>query len=342
MYLFFIYLKKPLLKLSVGNTAVVVIKDVLVIGVIFYFISYYVIPKLLRKEKFVLFMLSLVAVFYFYAITVFLDFTLIPGIIDIPGKGYQSYSNRILSSGFLGILRLDNAVELLLDLSYMLSLALIIKLFIRLFDVTTESLKLQMDNLNLELAFLKSQINPHFLFNTLNNVYSLALHKSDRTADIVLKLSDLMRYTLYESNIPQISLSEEVKFVNNYIDLERIRHSSKVTITFEVSGSYEDLYIAPLIIFPFIENAFKHGINASMGNSWVVIKLMVENDVLKVFIRNSKIPGNKSSSYVGGIGITNTKKRLSLLYANNYDLSIDETDDTFSINLFIRLSNRLK
>lgn len=340
MYLFFIYLKKPLLGLSSFESALVVIKDVIVIAAIFYFISYFVIPKLLQKKKFFLFVVSLVVIYYFYAITVYLDFSIMPKLIDIPGKGYQSYAKRILSSGFSGILRLQHAAEILMDLSYLLSLALIIKLFIKLFDMTTESIKLQLDNLNLELAFLKSQINAHFLFNTLNNVYSLALHKSDKTADVVLKLSDLLRYTLYDSNTQQISLGEEIKFVRNYIDLERIRHSSKVTISFDVSGEHEGLFIAPLIIFTFIENAFKHGLNASTASSWVIIKLMVEGDVLNVFISNSKFVVNRPSSYVGGIGIVNTKKRLNLLYKNNYSLNINERGDTFSVNLTLKLANR--
>jgi two-component system, LytTR family, sensor kinase len=336
-YLFYIYLKKPLLGLSYGFTALVVIKDVIVIAIIFYFLSYYVVPKVLLKKRFFLLILCLISIYYFYATTIFLDFSLLPKLIEIPGRGYHSYAARVTSAGYIGILKLNNAVEILLDLSYLLSPALIVKLLAKLVDLTTQSLKLQMENLNLELAFLKAQINPHFLFNTLNNVYSLALHKSDRTADVILKLSDLMRYTLYESNTAMVSLSEDIKFFENYVELERIRHSSKVTITYEVHGDYENLSIAPLIVFPFIENAFKHGLHASAGRSWVIMKLTVKDGVLSVSIRNSKHASRKNGSNVGGIGISNTKKRLDLLYANRHTLDISSTDEEFSVNMAIQL-----
>ena len=337
IYLLFIYLKKPLLGLSFIDTAVVVLKDIVVIATIFYFLSNYVIPRILLKKRFFMLVISFVAIYYFYAITLYLDFTFIPKLIDIPGRGYHAYAKRILDAGFLGILRLDHAAEIVLDLSYLLSPALIVKLFVILVDLSTQALKLEMDNLNLELAFLKAQINPHFLFNTLNNVYSLALHKSDRTADAILKLSDLMRYTLYDSNIPLVSLGDEVNFFKNYIELERIRYSDKVSITFDVQGDTESLLIVPLIIFPFIENAFKHGINTALGQSWIIIKLAVEGDTLKVWISNSRFVTKNRTRKVGGIGIANTRKRLNLLYANNYKLDLTETNTSLTVDMSVNL-----
>jgi two-component system LytT family sensor kinase len=339
IYVCFIYLKKPLLGLSNTETAILVVKDLIVIAIIFYFLTYYVVPEILLKKKFVLLIISLVAIYYFYATMLYLDFKFTSHFFDIPGRGYQAYSKRITSSGIIGIIRLDHAAEILLDLSYLLSPALIVKLLVKLFDLSTQALKLQMDNLNLELAFLKAQINPHFLFNTLNNVYSLALHKSDKTADVILKLSDLMRYTLYESNTPQVSMSEEMKFFSNYIELERIRHSSKVTIALNIEGEYDHLSIAPLIIFPYMENAFKHGINAAIGNSWVNIKFKIyDNNMLNVVISNSKFGVKKSVKPFGGIGIANTKKRLNILYAKEHWLTIQETEAVFTVDITIKLT----
>lgn len=338
VYFFFIYVKKPLMGLSTGRAALVEIKDVIVISAIFYFLSYYVVPRYLLKKKYLQMLLCLVLVYYFYAIMSFLEYTLLPSVIDIPGRGYKAYADRILDSGILGILRLRNAPEILLDLSYLLSPALIMKLAVTLLNLSAQALKLERDNLNLEIAFLKSQINPHFLFNTLNNIYSLALHKSDKAPHIVLKLADLMRYTLYDSNATSVSLDKEVLFFANYIELERIRHTERVTINIEFYGDYQDLKIAPLIVFPFIENSFKHGINKSIKQSWVDIKLGVEGTTLKGLIKNSRVPaiGLKEKA-VGGIGITNARKRLDLLYPRAYALEITEDDSSFSVYLEIKL-----
>ena len=337
MYLFVIYLKLPLLGLSYEKTAMLVIKDICVIATIFYFLSYYVIPRVLLKKRFLLLLGCLLLVYYFYATSIFVDFLLTPMIFEITSLGYKAYSARILSAGYLGILSLQNGAEILLDLSYLLSPALIVKLFVTLFKVNTQALKLEKDNLNLELAFLKAQINPHFLFNTLNNVYSLALHKSDRTSDVILKLSDLMRYTLYDSSTPKVPLDREVNFFMNYIELERIRHSDRVRITFTVAGDFQGLFIAPLIVFPFIENAFKHGINNSVHNSWVEVELSTQEGTLLLVIRNSVFFTPPLLEDVGGIGVANSRKRLNLLYANKHKLEIKEDGNTFYVYLSINL-----
>lgn len=314
-----------------------VIKDVVVIATIFYFFSYYVLPKLVLRKKLVKVIISLMLVYYFYATTIFLEFSFLPRFLSIPGTGYQSYMQRTTSEGYIGIIKLHNAAEVLVDLTYLLAPALIVKLFATMVTLRRQALNLELENVNLELAFLKAQINPHFLFNTLNNVYSLALIKSDKTADTVLKLSDLMRYTLYESNTAKVSLEKEVRFFKNYIELEGIRHSSRVTIIFEIEGSYDELFIAPLIVFPFIENAFKHGINSSIANCWVRIIISVNDGILKVDIKNSRSVTKPSSKEVGGIGIPNTIKRLNLLYLGKHSLTIVGNDDNFSVDLEISL-----
>ena len=237
----------------------------------------------------------------------------------------------------MGILLLQNVAEILLDLSYLLLPSLVIVLLVRLFNMSTTERKLQDDNFNLELTHLKSQINPHFLFNILNSLYSFALHNSDKTADVILKLSDLMRYMVYESNTTKILMSEELTFLKNYIGLERILDVGKVKITFDIEGDYENLSIAPLIIFPFVENAFKHGVGGSPGNSWIIIKLKFHDKRLNVFISNSRGLRRGNSKRVGGIGITNAKKRLELLYPNSHGLNMIKTGTTFTIEMSISL-----
>jgi two-component system, LytTR family, sensor kinase len=338
MYLFFIGLKRPLMGLSFGEAAIVATKDVIVIGLIFYFILKVVIPKILFKKRFVLLALSVVAIYYFYALCLYLEFTFLPLLIMIPGRGYQMYAARVLHEGIIGLFMLHSLSEILLDLLYLISPALILTLFISVFTLSTQTLKLQMDNLNLELAFLKAQINPHFLFNTLNNVYSLALHKSDKTADAVLKLSGLMRYTLYESNTAKIPLEKEITFCKDYIELERMRHSTRVRIELNVPAELDHYSIAPLIIFPFIENAFKHGIRNSTKKSWVFIDIQILNNELTAIIRNSVTGTYENEKNIGGIGISNTKKRLNLLYPDKHTLRIEQTDSVFSVILAIRLN----
>jgi LytS/YehU family sensor histidine kinase len=310
----------------------------IVVGSIFYFLSYYVVPELLLKKRFLMLLISLAAIYYFYSFVLLIEFSLLPKILEIPGRGYQIYSSRILESGVIGIFTFKHAAEILLDLSYMLSPSLIIKLIIALASLSTQTLKLQMDNVNLELAFLKSQLNPHFLFNTLNNVYSLALTKSDHTADMVLKLSDLMRYTLYDSNAQKVPLDKELQFFKNYIELERMRHSDRVTIELDVQCGPNELNIAPLILFPFIENACKHGVNTSVSQSWVAIRIWVEDITLHVLVENSLFQTPSNLKSVGGIGIQNAVKRLNMLYADSHKLDIRKLENTFHVGLQIKLA----
>jgi LytS/YehU family sensor histidine kinase len=147
-----------------------------------------------------------------------------------------------------------------------------------------------------------------------------------------------MRYTLHDSNAPSVPLEKEMQFIANYIELERIRHTKRVTITVEFYGEYQGLNIAPLIVFSFIENAFKHGINKSIKRSWVDIKMGVEGSVFKALIRNSRFPTppNPQKNF-GGIGIANARKRLDLLYPRSYTLEIGEDESSFSISLAITL-----
>jgi two-component system, LytTR family, sensor kinase len=203
----------------------------------------------------------------------------------------------------------------------------------------TEKRELESRQLESELRFLKSQVNPHFLFNTLNSLYALALKKSDKTPEIVLKLSEMMRYMLYECNEPTVYLEKEIKYLGNYLELEKLRVSEKVDIKFSVDGDPSKLKIAPLIFIAFIENCFKHGVMAIHGNAYVHIRLDIVEDSVQLNVQNSKpdsIPlGRYSPS--GGIGLGNVKKRLELLYPNMYSLDIKNEPDKYSVELYIDL-----
>ncbi|MDH7463106.1 histidine kinase [Chitinophagaceae bacterium 26-R-25] len=196
---------------------------------------------------------------------------------------------------------------------------------------------LETQNLRTELSYLKMQVNPHFLFNALNNIYSLAvIEESTRTGNSILKLSELIRYMLYEKedDSNKVSLHKELRHINSYIDLEKLRHSEDVYINFSIEGDISGKRIVPLLLFPLIENAFKHGIITDCKKP-VVIELAITDKELKFHIANYN--NNYQKDKVGGIGLQNVRKRLDLIYAKNYTFDIQHTNDMHIVNLILPL-----
>lgn len=206
----------------------------------------------------------------------------------------------------------------------------------------TEKKELITRNIETELQGLKNQINPHFLFNTLNNLYALTLKKSEKAPEVVLKLSDMMRYMLYECNEPLISLEQEIRYIRNYIELEKLRYSSNTDITLEIDERLMQYKIAPLLLIPFVENSFKHGMQTSLEGAFIHIHALLLEEKLVFTVRNSKpqsVPGQAFSKTQGGVGLANAKRRLELLYPLRYKLDINDAPDTFSIKLSIDLKS---
>lgn len=198
---------------------------------------------------------------------------------------------------------------------------------------------LENKNLQSELSFLKSQINPHFLFNTLNSLYALTLKKSDKAPEIVLRLSEMMRYMLYKSNEKKVPLEQEINYIQNYLALERTRYGDKARIEFECAGDSPANYsIAPLLFITFLENSFKHGLSQSISQGFVECLLYIENNTIDFTIQNSKTSEKDERYFQGGIGLVNVKRRLELIYPDKYKLDIEETDDVYLVNLKIDLS----
>jgi sensor histidine kinase YesM len=188
-----------------------------------------------------------------------------------------------------------------------------------------------------ELALLRSQINPHFLFNTLNNIYSLVYTKSDEAPDAMTKLSDIMRYMLYEANTEKVMLSKEINYLRSYIELLLLRFSKKNFIEFNVHGDIEDKLIVPMLFFPFVENAYKH-CNKKSPVPGIKITLKVQEDLLTFTVVNSvRKETDISECDEGGIGLKNIKRRLELLYPGHHQLIISETASSYSIELHISL-----
>jgi LytS/YehU family sensor histidine kinase len=185
-----------------------------------------------------------------------------------------------------------------------------------------------------ELALLRSQINPHFLFNTLNNIYSLVYQKSEKAPQVVLKLSEIMRYMLYESNTEKVLLSKEIEYLKGFIEIQKLRLKNEDAIKFEIKGNIENVFIAPMLLIPFVENAFKHGDKGA--ENIINIKLSIENKTLVFEVINpvkNIEPIYKDNAH--GIGLQNIQRRLNLIYPSTHLLEIKKQNDLFKVTLKI-------
>ncbi len=184
----------------------------------------------------------------------------------------------------------------------------------------------------MELQFLKSQLNPHFLFNSLNNIYSLAYQKSDKTADAILKLSEIMRYMIYESNDSWVSLSKEIEYVQSFIELQKLRFKDGAAVEFTQNGEIDNQQIVPLILISFVENAFKHGVANDPENP-IKINIIANQKILHFSVSNKKNSYNKDQ--MGGIGLYNVERRLQLLYPDRYKLNIVNSETHYTSELML-------
>jgi LytS/YehU family sensor histidine kinase len=211
----------------------------------------------------------------------------------------------------------------------------IISLFKYWFKKQQELLQAEKEKVTAELQLLKAQVHPHFLFNTLNNIYSFSLEHSPKTPGLILKLSSLLSYMLYDCKVEEVLLEKEVEIMKNYIDLEKERYGNKIEISWSIEGDIKDKYIAPLLLLPFLENAFKHGTSEQLEKPWLSVDMSVKQDVLRCKIANSK--NEFVSLSKNGIGIQNVKKRLEFLYPGNHELKMNDEGNFFVVSLLVEL-----
>ncbi len=185
-----------------------------------------------------------------------------------------------------------------------------------------------------ELSLLKSQISPHFLFNVLNSLYSLSLKKSEQTSNVILKLSDILRYSLYETQVKEVTVTDEIHILSTYIDIERLRIPENVMITFHYNNVKEYIKITPMLLLPLIENAFKHGTDSTVGHSYINAELSCD-DISLIFTCENNFKESKRKE-VGGIGIENVRKRLQLIYPSRHRFQIEKSNGVFKIILEIK------
>ena len=290
-----------------------------------YFHIYYLIPRLILKKKITLYffalLLTLTAV---YICRTELNLLLVTSNIWPEAIGAQTaYSFNHIVAVTIGEL-------------YVVAMATAIKLTIDWIAERRKNDSLKQLQLETELKYLKSQIQPHFFFNTLNNLYYLTIEKSDKAPDVVLKLSEIMQYVLYDVKEKQIDLLNEINYIQSYLELERLRHGEKVCSNIEIKGNIDHIKIPPLLLLPFIENCFKHG---SKNNEEVKLNISFENKKNKELVFKSKNNFNTHniSDKKHGIGINNVRRRLDLLYKNKYTLETNVIDNTFNVLLKIPL-----
>ncbi|MFT5168081.1 MAG: two-component system LytT family sensor kinase [Saprospiraceae bacterium] len=309
-------------EMSVAYSFLVEIINTSFFALIVYFNLFYLIPRYLNDKSFLLY--CLVLVFSILVLTPIKILILYFVLIDYP----------------------ETQESLIVNFNLMFLLAFIIVGSSTILKIISDWVRYQRDRRELqtqtmqsELKFLKSQINPHFLFNTLNNLYALTLKKSDKAPEIVIKLSEMMRYMLYECNEKRVLLSKEVSYIRNYLDLERLRQAKNFEINFEVKGHVTDQKIAPLMFIPFLENSFKHGLNNQISQGFVAIKMEVNERSVDFFIENSKAEKLPAIEHrrSGGIGLVNVRRRLNLLYPNHYYLDIKDNPNTYTVNLKLDL-----
>lgn len=290
---------------------------------IIYFNIYYLFPRYMKSDSLVKYIILLV----------------IAVILITPVKGASMY--------LFNISDLESRREVLLNLHYtflstflVAGLSTVGKMLYEWVSFQRERKKLERETLQSELKFLKNQINPHFLFNTLNNIYSLALLKSEATPEVILKLSEILRYMLYECNEQKVKLINEINYIKNYLDLEKLRQKDDVMIEFKSEGEAGEQSISPMLFTPFLENAFKHGINKVIKDACVMVYLKVDDEMLFFSVQNTK-PEFEPESITkkqGGIGLANVRKRLELLYPGNYSLEIQNTLSKYTIELSLHLN----
>ena len=290
--------------------------------VIVYGNIYYLIPKLILHKKYKTYIAIMVLILVLvYIIRGGLNYVLVTKEI---------FPESEIKSSFFD---LNFIIAVILGELYVISFVTSIKLLVEWFleKMKNEDLaKLQMDT---ELKYLRTQIHPHFFFNTLNNLYALTLQKSDYAPRLVLKLSSMMEYVLYDVKSSKANLLSEINHINNYIDIERMRFGDQIEFDMDITGQIEDVEVPPLLFLTFVENAFKHGLKDS-DKVAITISFTVLNEYLEFTIKNSFNPST-SSNGSHGIGIENAKRRLKLLFSSNFIFNTIIEDGTYTLYIKI-------
>jgi len=294
-----------------------------------YLLIYILIPMLLLKKRYVWFIITFILSFTFVVI---LEWT-INYFILYPSIYADYYKWKDSITYFSG-----SGLMIYISLGFVILLASAIKLSRYWLQSQQDKANLEIQNRKSELALLRSQVNPHFLFNTLNNIDSLIRKDQDKASDTIVKLSEIMRYFIYETDSDKVPLEKEIDYLHSFIELQRIRHKDPGFIRFQVSGSPTGKLIAPMLFIPFVENAFKHGIKGKKTPA-ITVDLLIQPTMMRFEVINFIDSRSDQVKDAGkGIGLANVKRRLDLIYPQKYSLSIEQTGEQYNVLLEINLS----
>lgn len=302
-----------------------------------YSLMYFVIPKLLLKQKYWLtgIFVSVIIVTTAVVSALLTKYAITPLRISVWGSAYQYTSVKVYNDDFYKSLLAGLRGGLTIG-----GMAAAIKLMKHWYIEEQRNLQLQKENIESQLQLLKAQVHPHFLFNTLNNIYSYTQKTSPIAAKMVSGLSDMLRFILYEANQSFVPLSKELRMVQDYINLEQIRYGNKLEIHINLPEETYNLHIAPLLLLPLVENCFKHGASNILENPWINLDITLTQNKMQMKLINGKPTTPKDNTKNHGIGISNVEKRLMLLYPHKHEFMVTNDIDVFIVNLKVELEQR--
>lgn len=301
-----------------------------------YSLMYFVIPRFVIKGKYI--------VSGIWVLLLFLSAATISSIIGrnvivpvrafvFPGSALLPYPNT-QQAFFLSLLAgLRGGITIG-------GIAAAIKLMKHWYVKEQRNLQLQKENVESQLQLLKAQVHPHFLFNTLNNIYSFTQNTSPVASELVTRLSDMLRFILYEANHPLVPLSKELRLVEDYINLEKVRYGNMLDIHIDMPPNSNDLHIAPLLLLPLVENCFKHGTSQFLEHPWISLQIGLHGKEMQMKLMNGKAQGHPDGKLNHGIGIQNVVKRLELIYPGRHEFFITSDEDVFIVNLKVMLDQK--
>ena len=295
-----------------------------------YMLIYFLMPRWLVKGKYFTFVTSVTTLLFTSVTLFYFDFKYINPIVrEIFGRPAMAWTHKaLLSCSWDMVLYNCPAVG---------GAAISIKLVKRWWLKQKQSRQLATAKASAELQLLKAQVHPHFLFNTLNNIYSFTLDASPKAQEMVKKLSGLLHYIIHECNQSTVPLEKELKMIRDYMGLEKVRYGEQMDMQIDIRGDYTNKMISPLLLIPFVENSFKHGTSKMLSRPWVNLNIIVEDDIFYFMLTNSKPEEYYNPSTNKGIGLTNVQKRLQILYPGYHELKMTEEPEHFTVLLEIDL-----
>ncbi len=288
-----------------------------------YFHYFFLLP-LFEKKKY--------GRYFLYVITALVIVTLARGEVE------ALFLKGFFNSTYYETWTSTRAVNIFWSTASLVLFIALIKFTIDRFVLESEKKTLQNEKLNAELNYLKAQINPHFLFNTLHNLNYLTQAKSDEATSVIVRLSNIMRYMIYEAPKEKVLLSQEVEYIKDYLSLESIRLNNKLDLKLNLQESDNDIAIAPLLLIPFVENAFKHGVSDKKTENWISIDLIADQNSLQFGVSNSLSGQGNNTTQASGFGLTNLRQRLTLAYPGKHELTTEAKKNQFEVKLNLSLT----